>query len=386
MTPRLIDRSARLRLAGARMLTVPVLAAGLAVLAGLGALALPAGVMGVAELRAEDDPARLTQLRLPEAASPKRIAAEIEDALAQGDEDLAQSFLDLADAQSVAVDPARRARVWVAVAQKRPDAASDLLGGFATGNNDSWAGTAGAITADLIGYSDLRDLWQEGNRLAKGEDYDRFLLGMSVAGIALTGATIATLGTSAPATVPAARGIGVLKTARRAGLLSRAMMARLGRMTSEVVDAGALRQAVAAARALDLPAARQAVWGAIRPNGMRTLRRIGADTMALEARLGQRGLVQTLGVARDARELSRARRLAETMGRQTRAALKLLGPAALALGNVTAFLLQAVWLALAWSLAVALWARRFGLTLGRVIWGPRPERRVLPVVPSPLPA
>lgn len=355
-------------------------------LAALGTLALPAGVMGVAQIRAEDDPARLTQLRLPEAASPPRIAAEIDEALAQDDEDLAQSFLDLADAQGVTVDPARRARVWVLVARKQPDPAGDLVSGFASGKNDSWAGTAGAIGADLIGYSDLRDLWQEGNKLAKGEDYDRFLLGMSVAGIALTGATIATLGTSAPATVPAARGIGVLKTARRAGLLSRAMMARLGRMTSEVVDPGALRQAVTAARSLDLPAARQAVWGAVRPNGMRTLRRIGADTLALEARLGQRGLVQTLGVARDARELGRARRLAETMGRQTRAALKLLGPAALVLGNVTAFLLQAMWLALAWSLAAAFWARRLGLSLGRVIWGPRRERRRLPGVSSPLPA
>ena len=89
------------------------------------------------------------------------------------------------------------------------------------------------------------------------------------------------------------------------------------------------------------------------------------------------GAAQALGVARDVGELGRARRLAEAMGGRTRAALKLLGSAALVLGDVVGLLLQAVWLAAGWMVKAALAARRLGLTIGRMFWGPPPIRRAM---------
>lgn len=78
----------------------------LVILSGLGTLILPSVIRSIALLRAQDDPAQLAELRLPAAATKNRINSEIEDALRQGDGDLVASFLELADAHGVEVDPA----------------------------------------------------------------------------------------------------------------------------------------------------------------------------------------------------------------------------------------------------------------------------------------
>lgn len=371
----------RLKGSGPRV-RLAVTAALFALIVAAGASHLPQVMTGMALLSAEEDPVRLTELRLPAVATRDRLAEEIDEALRQGDPDLADSFTALADVQGVPVDPTRRQRVTAALVAA-PGAGRDFATGFASGASDTWVGTAGALVADVVGFGDMRDLWQEGNKLYRGEPYDDLVLGLSAAGVALTGATVAgsaAVVSAAPlaaAKLSIARGLNFLKSARRAGLLSRDLAARLVRMTTETVNAAALRDAVAAARVLNLSAARRAAQQAMRPEALRTLTRLGEDTLALEARLGQRGAAQALNVAQNAREVGRIRRLAEAVGKPTRSALKLLGPAAFLLGNVLAWLTQALWLALTWSFAAALLARRIGLTLGRLFWGPaRPRARL----------
>lgn len=336
--------------------------AGLALaLAAVGSLVLPRGLEGAALLRAADDPARLSELRLAPLATPERITHEIDAALAGGDADLGQSFLALAEARGLAIDAERRQRV-------------EALAGSEAGPNatQGWLETTGTVAADLVGVSDIRDLWREGGKLAQGVPYDGVMLGLSAAGLALTGLTLAALlpsaGTSAVARIPAARGLALLKSARRAGLLSRPLLDRLGGLTLATLDRAALAETIAATRALDLTAARATLRNVLRPDALRTLSTLGGDLAAIEGRLGQRGAVQALGVARDAAEVGRIRRLATALGARTRATLTLLGSAALLLGDVAALLLQAVWLALGWMFASALFARRLGLMLGRAIW------------------
>ncbi|PXW65857.1 hypothetical protein [Methylobacterium sp. B4] len=344
-----------------------------------GAMVLPEAVTSVGLLQAADDPVQLTELRLPAVATEQRIAAEIDDALSKGDDDLARSFLDLAAAQGLKVDADRRAKLGSLVTPSEDDAGEKFLDGVTSGAADTWSGMAGALTADIVGIGDVRDLWQEGGKLIQGEPYDKVILGLSTAGLALTGFTVAALlpsgGGSIAAKAPAARGLGLLKATRRAGLLSRELAGKLTGMAVSAMDTVALKEAVAAARVFDLSAARLAAQRAIRPGALRTISSIGDDMVALEARVGQRGAAQALGVARDVGELGRARRLAQGMGGRTRAALKLLGSAALVLGDVVGLLLQAVWLAAGWMVMAALAARRLGLTIGRVIWGPNPVRR-----------
>jgi hypothetical protein len=346
-----------------------------------GAIALPQATLNVGLLEAADDPVQMTELRLPSVATEQRIAAEIDDALSKGDGDLARSFLDLAAAQGVKVDADRRARLGALVTPPEAPAGEKFLDGVTSDSSDTWSGMAGALTADVVGISDVRDLWQEGGKLIQGEPYDKVILGLSTAGLALTGFTVAALlpsgGSSIAAKAPVARGLGLLKATRRAGLLSRELAAKLAGMAASAMDTVALKEAVAAARALDLSAARLAAQRAIRPGALRTISSIGDDMVALEARIGQRGAAQALGVARDIKELGRARRLAQGMGGRTRAALKLLGSAALVLGDIAGLLLQAVWLAAGWMVMAALAARRLGLTMGRMCWGPPPVRRAL---------
>lgn len=320
----------------------------------------------------------MTELRLPSVATEQRIAAEIDDALSKGDGDLARSFLDLAAAQGMNVDADRRAKTGALVTPSEDRAGEKVVDGVTSGAADTWSGMAGALTAGVVGISDVRDLWQEGGKLIQGEPYDGGILGLSTAGLALTGFTVAALvpsGGGIEARAPVARGLGLLKATRRAGLLSRELAGKLGGMAASAMDTVALKEAVAAARAFDLSTARLVAQRAIRPGALRTISSIGDDMVALEARVGQRGAAQALGVARDVGELGRARRLAQGMGGRTRAALKLLGSAALVPGDVVGVLLQAVWLAAGWMLVAALAARRLGLTIGRVIWGPNLVRR-----------
>ena len=359
---------------GSRRLSVTAALAVIVVVSG--AMILPRAAASIGLLDAADDPARLSELRLSTVATEPRIISEIDDAVSKGDGDLAHSFLDLADAHGFKVDDDRRGRI---AALALPDARERLLDGVASGASDTWLGTAGAVTADVVGISDVRDLWQEGGKLIQGEPYDKVILGLSTAGLALTGITVASLlpssGGSIAARVPVARGLGVLKGARRAGLLSRELAGKLTGMAASAIDGVALKEAVAAARSLNLPAARQAAGRALRPGAVRTISAMGEDMIALEARIGQRGAAQALGIVRNAGELGRARCLAETMGGRTRAALKLLGSAALVLGEAVGLLLQVLWLAVGWMVMAALAARRLGLMIGRMIWGPPPVRR-----------
>ncbi|WP_162501559.1 hypothetical protein, partial [Methylobacterium crusticola] len=310
------------------------------------------------------DPGALAALRLPAAADPARIGAEIDAAVAAGDEELARSFLALAAEQGVPVAPERQERVAALARGGAGRALADAASGFATGEAAGLPGMAGAVAGDLIGYGDLRDLWREGGRLARDEPYDALLLGLSAAGLALTGATVLSLGAS----VPVHAGATTLKVAARTGRLSKPLAATLVRSTGGLVSRDAVKLALAAAGRLDLAGARQAARGVLRPGALREIRVLGGETAALRARLGTRGTLQALSVAEGADDLRRVARLSERMGPRTRAVLALLGRGALVLGSGFLALLQGLWLGLAWCLAVALTCRRLGWAIGRLIW------------------
>ncbi|WP_053078704.1 hypothetical protein [Methylobacterium tarhaniae] len=321
---------------------------------------------------AADDPAALATLRLASVADSERIGTGLDAAVAAGDEDLARSFLALAGERGVPVSPERRAAV-AALADGAPRRAlAEAATGFVSGEGAGMAGLAGAVAGDLVGYGDLRDLWREGGRLARGEAYDPLLLGLATAGLALTGATIVSLGSS----VPVHAGTTTLKLAARTGKLSRPLAARLTRSVGAAVDRDALALATAAAGRLDLAALRQGAKGVLRPGALREIRGVGEQSARIQARLGARGTLQALSVAENADDLRRVARLSEGLGGRTRAVLALLGRGALVLGSGLLAVLQGLWLGLAWFLAAALFCRRAGTALGRMIWR-RPRRPVL---------
>lgn len=342
------------------------LAAGL--LAGTGAELLPRAHLAWRLLRAADDPPALARLRLDPVATPERVAGEIDAALAAQDDSLAQSFLELADARGIPVDATRRTQV-AAFQQAAPlRTARAFAEGALTGQADSGIGLAGAFAADLTGLGDLRDLAREGGHLVRDEPYDSVLLGLASVGLAATAATYAGgLGAVARG------GATLLKTAHRSGRLSRPLAASLGRLARESVDPAAMQSMAVAAGRFDLAAARTAARNGIRTGAVAELTALGGRAYALQTRLGTRGVFQILSLARSPAEVGRAVRLAEGMGPATRAVLKLLDRAALVIGAVLMELVRTVWLALGWCWGLALFCRRLGLLIGRLIW-PKPQR------------
>src|SRR5262245_50587055 len=134
---------------------------------------------------AQDDPVLLSQLQVRKrvAADPGLVDREIEAALKDGDTDLAQSFVDLAQAERLPVSVDLLSRLEQTVAEQR--SASHLAGRFATGlltgDTDDLASFSGTVVGDLFAYGDIRDVVIQGKRLAVGEEADRLVLGLGAA-------------------------------------------------------------------------------------------------------------------------------------------------------------------------------------------------------------
>lgn len=340
----------------------------IAVLAS-GAIVAPAGWRHWQLLDAADDPVALSELRLGEVARPERIAAEIDSALSARDTELAESFIALAGQRGLAVTPEQRQQLAALKDGAIGQAVADFGHGFVAGDREGGAAFAGALTGDLVGFGDLRDLASEGRKWLDGQATDTTVLAVAAAGLALSAATWMSLGSM----LPARNGLSVVKSASRAKLLSPALAASLGRATAQAVDRPALAASIAAAGRLDLAAARSAAGGILKPAAMARLTGLGQDAGTLYARTGQRGLRQVLGVADDAADIRRAATLAASKGTTMRATLKLLGRGALVLGALSLTAMGWVFALFGYALAVAMLAQRLGWWLGRRRWlGARP--------------
>ena len=117
--------------------------------------------------------------------------------------------------------------------------------GFVTGKGDSNAGLAGAVTSDLTVIGDIRDIAAEGTKMLAGQDYSELILGLSVIGVGVTAATIATGGGG----IIAKAGISLVKAARRTGHMTSEFATVLTRLSNDAVNMPVLRQTL---RSVDL--------------------------------------------------------------------------------------------------------------------------------------
>ncbi len=264
-----------------------------ALLAAVAVYVVPRGIEARALLAIADDPVRIADRALDETFNAALATREIEQALADKDADLAHSFVELAAARHVALDPALTEKVNVAVAEAATarQTAESFARGLITGEPKDMAGLAGTTLGDLFVFGDLRDAAREGGRLAMGEPADELILGLAGVGLAITAGTYATLGASMPARV----GLSVAKAARKSGRLGADLAATIGRMLRGVVDWGRLKQAIAGA-SISAPAL--AIHGA-------------REAVKIERAGGLIHLARDVGrVAGQGRHASRARRLA----------------------------------------------------------------------------
>jgi len=323
-------------------------------------------------LEARNDPLALADLGLHSDLTPARLEQELEAALAADDIDLAGSFIALAGQQGLAVPPAllARYRAETTPTAETMRAARAFYEGARDGESASGAGLAGVIASDLTGIGDVRDLIHEGQKAQRGEETNNVTVGLATVGLAITGATVVSLGMA----MPARAGVSTLKVAVKTGRISRPLAATLGRAVHEAVDTKALTVAASAASRLELSSARAAAASAIRPASLTRLRGMAEDVTVIGRKAGVRGAQEALTVARDGADLRRVARLSESRGLSTRAVLKVLGRGAIALTSGAAILagwlmagVSYLWLVLLFCLAIVR-----GIT--RLLW-PRRSRR-----------
>ena len=299
-------------------------------------------------LAGQDDPIALEDHAVARLLDARIAAREIDAALAVDDADLARSFLDLARATNVPVDPELAERVERANASAATTVRSfgSFARGVLTGEAQDASGLAGVALADLFVLGDIRDALREATRLAAGQDADQLVLGLACVGLAVTAGTYATIGAAVPARV----GVTVLKAARQTGRLGAAMTAWLNQSLREAVDWAVLKRAASRATLAEPAAALRGAREAVRVENARSLVRLVGDVGRVQASVGTRAALDGLKLAEGPRDVSKIARLAAAKGGKTRAILKLAGRAAIVL-TAGAFNL-AMWLF--WALVTLL--------------------------------
>jgi len=276
------------------MLILPVLAA----LIAATAYVLPRGERAAELHMAANDPGKLSALQLDRIFTPDYARDEITKALDADDAELAESFVALADERNVPVPDDLRARLKEAQApsRNRMRMAKNFGRGFATGETGDAAGLLGAAAGDLIGWGDVRDLAREGWHAVTGQEVNKWLAGLSAAGLGVTAWTYSSMG----AAVPLREGVSVVKAAARTGRMSESFMKSAGRLVANG-RAGRVGMAL-------------------------------ADLGAVQGKAGMRAAVAGLQETHSVGEISKLTRLATARGRGTLAVLKTLGRDSFALG------------------------------------------------------
>jgi len=284
-------------------------------------------------LSSQDDPAIVADAGINSALRNNRniVADNIEQALARGDADLANSFVAMARDKNVAVSEDILRRVADAVAEENSTGhfAKRFATGLVTGNADDAASLSGTVAGDLFVFGDIRDVVRESKHLAMGEETDRLVLGLAAAGLAVTAVTYVSIGSAAPLRA----GFSLVKDARKVGRLGEGLAEWAGRSAREVVDAPALQQAIASSSALRPRESASAIRAAFRAEKAGGLVRLAKDVGRVTEKAGTRGALDTLKIAEGPKDVARAARLAEAKGDQTRAILKILGRGALLLAT-----------------------------------------------------
>ena len=305
--------------------------AGVAVTCALGAAVWPHARDAGLLLAAQDDPAALAETQVSSALrnNQKIVSDNIEQALANGDADLAASFVELAGANHVGVSDDLSRRVSEAVAEEKSTShlARQFATGLVTGNANDVASLSGTVTGDLFVFGDVRDVVRETKHLAMGEETDRLVLGLATAGLAVTAATYVSVGGAAPVRA----GLSLVKDARKVGRLGEGLAEWAGRSARDVVDTPVLEEAVASSSVLHPSDSVSAISAAFRAEKAGALVRLAKDVGRITEKVGTRGALDTLKIAEGPKDVSRAARLAEAEGGKTRAILKILGRGALLL-------------------------------------------------------
>jgi hypothetical protein len=264
----------------------------------------PGAVEAYRLLAAGDDPLQLTDLALDRTFDAAAADRGIRTALSNGDPELAQSFIELAGERCITIDPelVAKANADMQIWASWGGTALRFARGFFVGNPDDMPSFAGTAAGDLLVIGDVRDAAREGWRLARGEEPNWLVLGLSAGGLGVTLGTFASFGLAAP---------------ERAGLSLLKVIGKTERVSSPLVRMFRWEKRAAVVE-------------------------LAGNVGTIQAKAGGRAALEAVRLAEQPKDVAKFARLAVAKGGKTRAILKFLGRAAIEL-TVTIFQL-ALWL------------------------------------------
>jgi hypothetical protein len=303
---------------------------------------------------------------------PEEIDLAVNDALDSGQYEDALMYAEIAEYASIPLAPETVERLEDAgtlLLRVSRDTGS-FFEGFLTGEGSDTAGFVGAITSDLTVVGDVRDIGREGSKLVAGEEYSELILGLSVVGVAATGATIATGGTALPVKV----GVSLMKVAKRTGALTAAFARQLGDLMRKAVDFPGLRRSLSNVSLTDSAATRRAVTDYSSSINLKPLTPVFDDMAALQRNAGPAESVRLLARVENTNDLRRITEMSGTLGVKTRGVMALTGKTSLrafkTFANFVRWLLEWVW-----AIAAGIATLIFGAGSRRVVRRARRTRR-----------
>ena len=276
---------------------------------------------------------------------PEKLDLAINDALDTSAYEDALIYAEIADYADIPL---------TAETVKRLEEASSLLvslsrdtgsffEGFLTGEGSDTAGFVGAITSDLTVVGDVRDIGTEGSKLVAGEDYSELILGLSVVGVAVTGATVASGGSALPVKI----GVSLMKVAKRTGALTAAFTRQLGDLVRESVNFSQLKRSFNSVDLADSATTRRAVTDYAGSINLEPLTPVVNDMATLQRNAGPAESIRLLSRVEDTNDLRRLTEMSGTLGIKTRGVVALTGKASLrafkTFANLVRWLLEWVW-------------------------------------------
>ena len=338
-----------------RSVSHAALCAVLAAALGAGVVVLPPAFAGLQALRPGATADDVVAYRL-RGVPPSAYGAAINDALTGDDPELAASVVALADSRGVPLDAGLRQRVEAAQGFDAGRSLRDAWSGLTGGDAKSPEALAGAVTADMTGITDARDLLREGQAYLNNQPYSPLTMGLAAGGLVLTGLTIASFGASTPARV----GVTALKVADETNLLRPPLRRAMTAVAADLVDTRAMKETIDLASAGDLSAARLALTRSVRAKPLAALTATAGDLGSVAKTTGYRAAHDVLKVADSPADISRLRRMATGLGTRFRGALVLVGGAALTTVGILAS-------ASGWLLAAAMWLLAAIFTIYKVL-------------------
>ena len=269
----------------------------------------------------------VVRAELMAAATPGRINIKILEALEKDDIEEADMYADIGKylKYEIPADTTRRLDEAHSMSATVVRNTWDFGTGFVTGEGDSTAGLAGAVTSDLTVIGDVRDIATEGGKWLAGKDYNELVIGLSMVGIAATGLTVATGGGG----IIAKAGVSILKAAKRAGKLTTEFAEVLLRMTRDAVNMPVLREVLRSSDLTDFARTQRTLTEYAR--GVR-----GAKLFPMLSRIGDMNkavgpaeTIRLMKYVKKGEELEDVALMTERYGVKTRGIIELTGKASL---------------------------------------------------------